>query len=389
MIRCSVFVLLLAAVAARAADDCNSRHEFDQIVSEVTHRFYDQTFRGLDWPARVRHYRNALSCGAESPGVALVVNQLLSELHASHTKLYTRADMHYWGLNSLFSPNLTDFRLNFAGIWPEQQNGRWFAKYVLEGSPAARAGVARGDELLQLNDAPFSPFAFTGHADSLVVRSVPAARRTLAVTAEYVRIMQAFIDASKASTRTIELPGKRVGYFHLWTAQDSILQALSEALAGFEASRVDALIVDLRGGYGGTSPDYLDPLRASPHLMSVPKFFLIDDGVRSGKEMLAAMVKKEKLGTLVGSRTKGAFLVAVPVRPIDGKYFLLVAGYGSLPVDLPPIEGVGVRPDIEVALCSAFCGGRDAPLEKALALTASGRLLRNKEESVGVPEGMR
>jgi len=46
---------------------------------------------------------------------------------------------------------------------------------------------------------------------------------------------------------------------------------------------------------------------------------------------------------------------------------------GSLPVDLPPIEGVGVRPDIEVDLCSAFCGGRDAPLEKALTLAASGR----------------
>jgi hypothetical protein len=46
MVRCSVFVLLLAAVAARAADDCSSRHEFDQIVSEVAHRFYHQTFAG-------------------------------------------------------------------------------------------------------------------------------------------------------------------------------------------------------------------------------------------------------------------------------------------------------------------------------------------------------
>ena len=368
MIRCALFVLLLAAASARAADDCDSRHEFDQIVSEVTHRFYDKTFHGLDWPARTRHYRHALSCGADAAGVALVVNQLLSELHASHTALYTRADMHYWGLNSVFSPNLMDYRLNFAGIWPERQNGQWFAKYVFEGSAAARAGVARGDELLQLNDAPFSPFAFTDQTDSLVVRSVPKARRTLAIKADYMSIMQAFIDASKASTRTIELPGKRVGYFHLWTARDSILQALREALAGFEASRVDALIVDFRGGYGGTSPDYLAPLRASPHLMSVPKFFLIDDGVRSGKEMLAAMVKQEKLGTLVGSRTSGAFLGAVPVRLIDGKYFLLVAAYGSIPVDLPPIEGVGVQPDIEVAPCSAFCGGHDAPLEKALAL---------------------
>jgi carboxyl-terminal processing protease len=297
----------------------------------------------------------------------------LSELHASHTALYTRSDIHYWGLNSLFSSSPADYRLYFAGIWPERRGEQWYVRYVLEDSPAARAGIAQGDQLLQLNDAAFSPFAFTEHADSLVIRSTDNVRRTLSVQSEYQNIMEAFIAASKASRRIFTVSGKRVGYFHLWAARDSILQAMEGALAEFEASRVDALIVDFRGGYGGTSPDYLASLRASTHLLSVPRFFLIDEGVRSGKEMLAAMVKKEKLGILVGSKTAGAFLGAVPVRFFADRYFLLVAAYGSVPVDLPPIEGVGVRPDVEVPLCRARCGGRDAQLEKVLELISRAR----------------
>src|SRR5687767_7026737 len=45
--------LLLAAAAhpALAADECLAHKEYDRIVAAVTERFYDKTFRGLDWPA--------------------------------------------------------------------------------------------------------------------------------------------------------------------------------------------------------------------------------------------------------------------------------------------------------------------------------------------------
>jgi carboxyl-terminal processing protease len=126
--------------------------------------------------------------------------------------------------------------------------------------------------------------------------------------------MQAFIHASRSSRRVLAVNGKQVGYFRLWAARDAILQELKEAVADFDAQNVDALAVDLRGGYGGTSQDYLAPLRTGAHVARMPKYFLVDEAVRSGKEMLAAIIKKEKLGVLVGSRTAGAFLGGVPVR---------------------------------------------------------------------------
>jgi C-terminal processing protease CtpA/Prc len=84
--------------------------------------------------------------------------------------------------------------------------------------------------------------------------------------------------------------------------------------------------------------------------------------------MLAALVKRDKLGTLVGSKTAGGFLGAGPFRLLDDRYFLLLAVRGGVPMDLPPIEGVGVRPDVPVAACRARCATPDTEIARALKL---------------------
>lgn len=362
------FLLYVGGAAALAAESCRAQHEYDDITAAVTERFYDKTFRGLDWPARVAHYRTLVRCDDDEIKVAVQVNRLLSELHASHTALYTKADMDYWGLNSLFSATNDGYAIQFAGIWPQQREGQWYARYVFENSPAARAGVVQGDRLLKLNGRPFTPLAFTGESDSLTFSRGGKAPRDVSLQAIRQGIVKGFIDSSADSRQVLNVRDKKVGYFHLWTARDVILQSLKDSLSAFESARVDALIIDLRGGYGGTSPDYLEPVRTSAYLMSIPKYFLIDDGVRSGKEMLAAMIKRDKLGTLVGSRTAGAFLGAAPVRLFDDRYFLLLAVRGGVQLDLPPIEGVGVKPDVPVTACRARCAAPDTELTKALAL---------------------
>lgn len=370
MSRLALTCLLFAATAPSfSANACVARNEYDEIVATATEGFYDRTFRGLDWPSRIKHYRKPLACDADASAVAVAVNGLLAELKASHTRLYTREDMHYWGLNSFFSQGPEDYQLRFSGIWPVKTGERWYARYVLEGSPAARAGVTAGDEVLLLNGKAFHPLAFTGQDDSLQLSSDGKNRRTVILRARRENVMQAFVEAAQASRKILKSGDKRVGYFHLWTARDGILQALKDSVAEFDAARVDALIIDFRGGYGGTSPVYLEALNASPHVKSVPKYFLIDDGVRSGKEMLAVMIRNGKAGTLVGSRTAGAFLGATPHRFFDDRYFLILASFGN--GDLG-IEGVGVPPDVEVPACHEHCEGRDAQLLKALALAGAG-----------------
>lgn len=354
------------------AQPCQPVAEYDEIVGVVTERFFDQTFNGLDWHANVAARRNQIECTDDDAGVAAVVNALLAELDASHTALYTTGDMHYWGLNSLFTFDDPDaYTINFSGIWPQQQSGTWYVKHVLEESAADRAGVRVGDELLALNGAQFSLDELDSASVILRVSSDGRTARDVVIQTSRQTIMRAFVEAARASARVLTVDEKRVGYFHLWTARDAILESMNAALEAFEAMKVDAVLLDYRGGYGGTSEDYLAKLRERPYLREIPKYFLIDDSVRSGKEMLAGIVKRDELGTLVGSTTAGDFLGASPFRFFDDKYFLLLAiGDGSIPIvpGVGQIEGMGIEPDVFVEPCRMHCSGRDPQFEKAIEL---------------------
>jgi carboxyl-terminal processing protease len=366
---CALGALLLALGRAYAATPCQTLREYDGITAIVTEQFYDRTFRGLDWPARVAHYREQVSCGDSESALAAQINTLLAELHASHTGLYTKKDLDYWALRSIFSASTDKFPLTLSGIWPKRMGQAQYAAYVLEDSPAARAGVLAGDLLVSLNGAEFDPLAFDAQREAtLVVSSDGRTQRTVRVQAVLESTQLAFLRASIASEREIPVGTKRVGYFHLWAGtHQRFLDALNAALANFERSRVDALILDLRGGFGGAGLEFLENLKAGKPLSRVPKYVLIDDGVRSGKEWIAAAVR-QPIGTLVGSKTAGAFLGGRANQPFDGKYFLYVAWAAFVPQGIPPIEGVGVPPDVAVPACRVFCGDRDAQLEKALEL---------------------
>lgn len=127
---------LCGSAAAAAQDLCQALQEYDGLAATATEQFYNRTFNGLDWDERVSHYRTRISCADDDVAIAAVTNELLSELEASHTIAYTRADLDYWGINSLFSSSLDAYEINFPGMWPEQIAGKWYARFVFEDSPA-------------------------------------------------------------------------------------------------------------------------------------------------------------------------------------------------------------------------------------------------------------
>lgn len=351
-----------------APRECAPLVQFDTIAASVTLNFYDHTFRGLPWARRVEQFRRRIRCSDGPDRIAAVANSLFGLLKASHTGVYTADDLSYWALESIFSQSIDDYRVAYVGIWPRRYSGRWFARYVLQGSPAADAGVLPGDELISIDGKPYRPLGFRAGASAILIVSEDGRSRRAMHIVPAVQSMQRFLlIATRDSEHIYQIQARAVGYFHLWTGTNPLfLSALNHALTDFEQRHVAALVLDLRGGYGGTSLTYLQRLKEDPYLKQLPKLVLIDDGTRSGKELVAGTIKYEHLARLVGTRTAGAFLGGAPVRLFNNRYLVEVAIGHFTPPGIGEIEGVGVQPDIEVPPCIQFCRGRDPQLSAAL-----------------------
>ena len=141
---------------------------------------------------------------------------------------------------------------------------------------------------------------------------------------------------------------------------------------------------DLRGGWGGAQPQYLDLFNPRAPTIQVrdrngeigfvdvkwrkPVAMLINEGTRSGKEVLAYGFKEYRLGELVGHRTEGAVLAATAF--LIGDDGLLLLAVEDVLVDGKRLEGVGVEPTIEVPFDWRYAAGADPQLDRAVQVLA-------------------
>ena len=325
-------------------------------------------------------YETAADSAGSLEELGMIVNQMLSELKTSHSRFYTRSDPEYYQLLAIFKEgpmkevihrDHPDGRLEYPGIGilDERRNGRVFVKGVLEGSPAAQAGIKMGDQIVSVDGAPYHPIrSFEGKEDRKVVVAVqrgPNSGDTLEipVTAERMDPDTLFLQAMKDSVRVIESKGVRIGYVHIWSyAGEKYQELLREEIALGRLRNADGLILDLRNGWGGATPHYLNVFNQSvPILEQIdrqgsravvdyqwrkPVVMLVNEGTRSGKEVLAYGFKKYGLGTIVGTKTAGAVMGARPFLLQHGS--LLYLAVADVLVDGERLEGRGVVPHVEV-----------------------------------------
>ncbi|WP_084788570.1 S41 family peptidase [Bradyrhizobium sp. Cp5.3] len=370
---------------------------FEEVWRTVRDRFYDPHLHGLDWSAvRVRYLPDATRASSEE-ALAGVINSMLSELHASHTRYYTPYEPEYYQLSDIFAGALRrrglervfpSGRIFYPGIGVLSRldmQGRGLITGVIEGTPAQQAGLLGGDVIVFADGAPFQPVhSFRGKVGKEVVLGLrrAGAFMQLSVTPVEIEPNKMFLDGLKASARIIPANGRRIGYVHVWCYAGSVYQrTLEQLLSHSPLNDADALIWDLREGWGGAIPEYLDLFNARAPTMQVtdrngagelrnvkwrkPVAMLINGGTRSGKEILAYGFKKYRLGEVIGSRTEGAVLAATAFLIDDG---LLLLAVGDVQVDGERLEGVGVAPTIEVQADPASMGPGDPQLNRAIAV---------------------
>lgn len=362
--------LLLGLLCLGAGDP------YVEIEKLVRDNFYDRSLRGLNW-SQLCHQQASLGATPR------LINALLQQLKASHTRFYEADSQAFHELCGIFPALKVAAPYRGMGWFlMETPDRRYFVKNLWPGFPAAAAGLKVGDEIVDVDGrSPWEVDHLRTKDLALVKvrREATGQPHLYSVPVRAIDPVPAFVEAEKNSARMI---GKTayvaIPCFAGQQFQDTLVDLLSEG----PFREASGLILDLRDGWGGADPAYLglfntrlpelqleypDGKRANwDRQWRKPVVLLVNGGTTSGKEIYAYGLQKYGLGKVVGERTAGAVLAGRPyILTSGGVLYLAVA---DAKVDGERLEGRGVTPDVEVARPIPFCGGADPQLEAALKL---------------------
>jgi carboxyl-terminal processing protease len=389
---------------------------FNQVWQTINDRFYDPNFNGVDWQAMRDRYRPQVEQAPSIEAAAEVINQMLGELHTSHTHFYTAQEPAYYQILGIFQPRIPELQTALKrffpngkieytdiGIFTARHLDQTFISAVLDGSPAASAGLRVGDRIVSVDEQPFHPIqSFAGKAGQAVTIKIqrspdaanagspqpdqpdhPDQQQAIQVTPKQMDATTMFLDAQKASTQVIEQQGKKIGYVHIWSyAGDQYQQQLESDLIYGDLRDADGLVLDLRDGWGGapitalniyskqrdlsiTSIDRNGDRDTTNAQWTKPVVMVVNEGSRSAKEILAFGFQRYNIGPVVGSKTAGAVVGGTPFLMQDGSLLYVAVVDVYLNGD-QRLEGKGVTPDVVVPFSLEYAQGADPQKDKAI-----------------------
>ncbi|NRQ16429.1 S41 family peptidase [Ensifer sesbaniae] len=396
------FSLLLSTLDAPYAADVTRSGQpvFDRVVELVDEEFYDTTaldrFNAVA-RAQIDGKRHSISAASPPSDVDDAITSALASLRVSHTGRYKSDTIDYFELSDIFRFAIRDdlrrlfppdgeVRYPGIGMVTAVDGGRRFVADVYDGSPAEKAGLLVGDEILSVDGLPYREI---GSFAEKVGRSVEirlrrhrdAAPISAKVQVERLRPLPMFERAIDESLALSEREGHKIGYVRLWTLSTrNGLDIVAEALATGRLKDAEGVIVDLRGRWGGGPADAAElfvgdtpsfrlvPRRGDATLANFrwrkPVVALIDKGTRSGLELFAYALRQNAIA-LVGERSAGALLAGrAYVLPDDS---LLELAVSDAVIDNGlRLEGIGIEPDRAVPFPLAYAAGKDPQREAAI-----------------------
>lgn len=401
------FLLFGMSVVVFASDDAQAQDpewKPELILNEVqecveTHFCLPERLN-QDWHSAIDRIRNCLDSYKSKDDLVRDLNSALSLLKISHTKVYSLEDIELYELLGVFSQ--TEPMAQENASWIQQHGGkglgyagvglrcelhdkRWIVRGVLHGSPAQKAGIRDGDVISKCNEREFHPFAsFRDRLDQPVRLSIVTpdnGLKEIVVDVEWYDVRTMFLKAMESSAQVYEVQNKKLGYLRVWSyAGEEYHQQIQQILLNGDLSECDGLILDLRGGWGGAAPNYLSLFDSTiPKLQytkrnqekvnysptwNKPVVLLIDDSVRSGKEIFAYGFKKWQRGEVIGTTTAGAVSGGRAFKLSHG--IVLYLAVLTCEVDGEVLEGTGVEPTIVVSVDRKSAGGKDPVIEKGL-----------------------
>ncbi|MBR1820495.1 MAG: S41 family peptidase [Clostridia bacterium] len=245
---------------------------------------------------------------------------------------------------------------------------------VYPDTPAEEAGLRAGDQLLAVDGTPVSGADGRTYNEAInLIRGENGTQvlLTLRRGGETLDIPVSRGDVSISYASYQVLPGD-IGYISISQFTGDAAGVFRQAIEYFKEQAVDGLVIDLRNNPGGlldqvvsiadellptgvivyikerdgTRQDYY----SDEAMYDVPLTVLVNDMSASASEILASAVQAFDRGTVVGINTYGKGIVqSLITYKEDGAGIQLTTSSYYDANDRCP-QGVGVRPDIEIAL---------------------------------------
>jgi Tol biopolymer transport system component/C-terminal processing protease CtpA/Prc len=398
---------------------------FDECWRELRDRFYDPTFRGLDWSAARAQFA-PLAAGAQTPSeLYQIINLMVGELRASHLG----ASGGYWPVQNGYIGLLFD---------PLEQaaTGRMLISSVIPDGPAALASdsepIQPGDELLAVDGVELGPAV---NLDSLLQRTIGrrVRLRIASKAATVAKDTPATQDSNQTKASDQEVAGEtqdsklvthhsqrelairpistdqydtlryrdwvytneayvhrvssgRLGYVHIremsYRAYQQFLSDLDTETHGKEG-----VVLDVRfNGGGHTATFILDVLARQSVLLSAfrgqpstdaghlagnrvlnkPTVLVINERCFSNTEMFTEGYRRLQLGKVVGRPTGGAVIWTFSMRLLDGMH-VSVPRFKVATPEGEDLEGTGRAVDLDVPMpIGSAARGSDPQLDAAV-----------------------
>ncbi len=269
-------------------------------------------------------------------------------------------------------------------VFSQDKSGDFVISKVISGGPADSAGMKAGDVLLKVDGKTYED------ADQMAMHmrgeegtSVKVTYRRGSETKE-AELVRAQVEEPSVYAETLD---KQYGYIRISAFESGTAAQFKRELDEFETKGVKGLVIDLRGNGGGLVDagvdiaDMLLPECTITHTedkAGKTKYYnsdeactglkyvvLVDENSASTSEIVAAAIKDNKGGSLVGTTTYGKGIIQGTVQFDDGSALKLTIQQYFSPKN-NEIHGVGVEPDYKVKLSKN--AKTDTQLEKALEL---------------------
>jgi carboxyl-terminal processing protease len=251
---------------------------------------------------------------------------------------------------------------------------------ALDNSPAQRAGVISGDEIVAIDGKLMQKMYLSEVARAL--RGEPRSEIVLQIRTRgdpaprHLRLARL---TPSAPTVSLAFVGHGVAYIRIPQFTRTQIGPLRDALEQAKSQRATALVLDVRncalGAFDAAAQAaqlFLEKdrrigeiLRSARQSLStfvadgsamvpqtVPIFVLVNGGTAAEAEFFAAALQENGRATLVGARTFGRGLIRSTFALDDGSAMLIATARLNTAAGRN-IDGVGIAPDIEVEMTPA------------------------------------